>query len=117
MLLRRVLPGLGTPVSCAHGRRVLQRLRQPGAAAHPRRREAESRLWAARQLLRQGAQQRRVRDGLVDAGLRPVTRRVRCAVDARALREYVQSAGPAADTKPPPSKSKGGFSFFSRKKA
>lgn len=81
-------------------RRVLQRLQTGPGAAHPGRREAESRLWAARQLLRQPGQQRRVRDGLVRAGLRPVTRRLRCAVDGRALREYVRGAGPAADAVP-----------------
>ena len=81
-------------------RRVLQRLRTGPGAAHPGRREAESRLWAARQLLRDPGRQRRVRDGLVRTGLRPITRRLRCAIDGRALREYVHAAGPAADVVP-----------------
>ena len=66
----------------------------------PRRLHAQSRLWAARTLLRQGAEQRRVRDALVRAGLQPVTRTVRCRVDARALREYRDTAGPEVDVVP-----------------
>ena len=41
-----------------------------------------------------------MRDRLVRAGLRPITSRLRCAVDGRALRDYVHNAGPAADVVP-----------------
>ena len=78
-------------------RKALGRLRAGQSASHPRRREAESRLWASRTLLRRLDQQRRVRDAVVR---RPVTREVRCAVDAAALRGYVDTAGPEADVVP-----------------
>ena len=81
-------------------RRVLQRLRTGVSAAHHRRREAESRLWAARTLLRRPADQRRLRDSLVQQGLRPITRTVACTVDVAALRHYVATAGPEADEVP-----------------
>ena len=64
------------------------------------RREAESRLWAARSQLRRPADQRRLRDALMQRGLQPVTRTVQCAVDVAALRQYVAAAGPEADEVP-----------------
>jgi len=81
-------------------RTATARLRATPVAGDVRRREAESRLWAAKTLLSRPDAQRGVRDRLMAAGLRPVTSDVTCAVDARALRQYVETAGADADVTP-----------------
>ena len=58
--------------------------------------------------LLRGDEQRRVRDSIV---LRPVTRTMRCPVDAAALRVYVDTAGAEADVVP---RHKDGTSYGAR---
>ena len=65
-----------------------------------RRREAYLRLQASCRLLTDANNQRTVRDRLAHAGLRPVTRSMRCSVDMAAVREYVDGAGADADEVP-----------------
>lgn len=92
----------GPAFAAAHVRRMYRtacnRMR---GNQHARRAEAYRKLTAACRLLSDGPRQLRVRAQLVaDGEHRPVTRAIRCTVNARAIEEYIRAAGPEADEVP-----------------
>ena len=66
---------------------------------HPRAREAASRIFAARSLLKKPDAQKKLRDSLWGRQ-RPTTRTLRCAVDTIRIKQYIGKAGPDADLVP-----------------